>query len=96
MVMVFGRSFVLFVQIFNLKGLILPYYKVNRHYFLMHLHMHQPPRCCAHHPPSSKLICHCSTTVDKQQAEATTAYNEQQVNVTMMGITATYDNYNSW
>ncbi len=40
MVMVFVRSFVLFVQIFNLKGLILPYYKVNRHYFLIHLGMH--------------------------------------------------------
>jgi hypothetical protein len=40
MVMVFVRSFVHFVRIFNLKGLIFPYYKVNRRYFLIHLGMH--------------------------------------------------------
>jgi hypothetical protein len=40
MVMVFFRSFVLFVRIFNLKGLTLLYYKVKRHYFLIHLGMH--------------------------------------------------------
>jgi hypothetical protein len=37
MVMVFVRSFLLFVWICNLKGLILPYYKVNRRYLLIHL-----------------------------------------------------------
>jgi hypothetical protein len=40
MLMVFVRSFVLFVRIFSLKGLILPYYKVNRRYFLMHTGVH--------------------------------------------------------
>jgi hypothetical protein len=48
--------------------------------------------CChAHLLPSTKLIHRCSTTVDKQQAEATTADNEQQVDATMMGTTATDD-----
>jgi hypothetical protein len=40
MVMVFVVSFVLFVHFFNYKGLILPYYKVNRHYFLAHPRVH--------------------------------------------------------
>ncbi len=38
--MVFGRSFVLFVQIYNLEELIIPYYKVNRQYFFIHLRRH--------------------------------------------------------
>jgi hypothetical protein len=40
MVMVIVRSFVLFVRIFNLKGLILIYYKVNWCYFSIHLGLH--------------------------------------------------------
>jgi hypothetical protein len=40
MVMVFVRLFVLFVRIFYLKVLVLPYYKVNRRYFLIHLGVH--------------------------------------------------------
>jgi hypothetical protein len=57
MVMVFVRSFVLFVWIFNLKGLILPYFKVNRCYFSIHLGVH--------HTSSSLLVHGCSRIMDE-------------------------------
>jgi hypothetical protein len=45
-VMVFVRSFVHFVQVLKLKWLILPTYKVNSRYFLMHLGVHHTNRTC--------------------------------------------------